>query len=166
MALQYHGLKVVVAGQTSPIKTTPNKRAARRYPTNLSRELEATAASLGIKAGKGWQARLEHEHERLPGPQTQDCDAMRKWWDWLPPDIQLRARLLEQLHWLIARIDDGLWENYPEDFDEFDRDLADLRIIVQHIEAPSAFSGGRHCGTPALGALRRKQPQRPEPKRP
>jgi hypothetical protein len=91
---------------------------------------------------------------------------MRKWWDWLPPDIQLRARLLERLHWLIARIDDGLWENYPEDFDEFDRDLADLRIIVQHIEAPSAFSGGRHCGTPALEALRRKQPQRPEPKRP
>jgi hypothetical protein len=128
---------------------------------SISTELEATAASLGIKAGKGWRTRLDHEHERLPGPLAQSCDEMRKWWDWLPPDIQLLAHLLEQLHWLIARIDDGLWENCPNDFDDFDRDLAAMRATAQQLEEPSALSTAvtPHVGRflpherPALGVV-------------
>jgi hypothetical protein len=126
----------------------------------ISAELEATAATLGIKPGRGWQERLEHESERLPGPQTQDCDAMRRWFNYMPAGIQTRARLLEQLHWLVARIDHRLWENLPEDFDEFDRDLAALRSLAEHV-TQTAFADGTTCGTAAI------MQQRPEPtKRP
>ena len=91
--------------------------------TAISAELEATAATLGIKPGKGWTARAQRESERLPGPATADSADMERWFDFLPAALQMRARCLEELMWLLTQMD----PREEIDFEEFDRSLAAMR---------------------------------------
>jgi hypothetical protein len=67
----------------------------------LERELEQTAASAGVRPGKGWQARLRREQLHLPGPDVDGWDPglMLRWFKFLPPAVQTRAVLLEKLEW-------------------------------------------------------------------
>jgi hypothetical protein len=94
-------------------------------------ELEVTAAGLGIKSGKGWQRRAQRESEHLPGPEAATPDEMERWFTFLPQALQMRARCLEQLMWLLTQIDERPrpWEEGEslEAFAEFDRSLAKMR---------------------------------------
>jgi hypothetical protein len=69
--------------------------------SELERELEQTAASAGVRPGKGWQARLRREQLHLPGPDVDGWDPglMLRWFKFLPPAVQTRAVLLEKLEW-------------------------------------------------------------------
>jgi hypothetical protein len=105
--------------------------------TAISAELEATAAMLGIKPGKGWQERAQRESERLPGPETADSADMEKWFAFLPADVQMRARCVEQLVWLLTQIDPREELN----FEEFDRSLAAMRCAREGLRRLSVKAG-------------------------
>lgn len=92
-------------------------------------ELEVTAAGLGIKPGKGWQRRAQRESERLPGPETSTDEEKARWFAYLPEVVQMRARCVEQIMWLLVQTDERLWEKGEglEAFEEFDRSLAKMR---------------------------------------
>jgi hypothetical protein len=115
---------------------TNSKDRMERTPTlagwmaAIERELEATAADLGIRLGPGWKNRLEQESERLPGPLDCNPDRLR-WFKLLPPAMQVRARLLQQLEWVVGQIDSGIWGENPKNFD---RDLAELRALAKKAE--------------------------------
>lgn len=106
-------------------------------------ELEATAAGLGIKPGKGWQRRAQRESERLPGPETSTEEEMARWFAFLPAPLQMHARCLEQLMWLLTQIDERLWEKGEglEAFEEFDRSLAAMRSAREGLRRQNVKAG-------------------------
>jgi hypothetical protein len=98
---------------------------------------------LGIKPGKGWTARAQRQSERLPGPETADSDDMERWFAFLPAAVQMRARCLEQIMWLLTQIDERLWEKGEglEAFKEFDHSLAEMRRAREELRRLSAKAG-------------------------
>jgi|GEM_PF-3722787 len=118
------------------MKTKTNGNGLATTLTAISAELEATAAGLGIKPGKGWEKRAQRESERLPGPETSTEEEMARWFAFLPAPLQMRARCLEQLMWLLVQTDERLWDKGEglEAFEEFDRSLAAMRSAREGLQ--------------------------------
>jgi hypothetical protein len=83
----------------------------------ISRELEATAADLGIWPGAGWRERVGRELESLPHPDYESCLFAA-----LPAPFQARARCLHLVGWLSQVIDTPrlIWDDdgSPTAFDD------------------------------------------------
>ncbi len=103
----------------------PRKRA-------LEVELEAAAVALGIKGGRDWRRRLDHEHDAMPGPNFEgNCNFSAAYWPHLPRALRTRLECMDKLNWLVDQWFDHGLSGEPA---EFDADLREMRRLLKLVK--------------------------------